>query len=741
MLLCSPTTETFHHNPAPWCRGQAEHAQMHGLQELQELQAHHHQSAMVDGPGEGEQQKKVLLGTRLRSRFPFAQKLLIKPENAQPSLLLTQPQSQKLQQQQHAAHTQTPNQPPQSTQCTTTLRAPWMTSRRRYNPDKKTPLSPLLSQLIQRLYYLNSHFHCFCEHNGRATEPGQGKAKVRVKDKGGGGALEVYGLSKSLLFSDRIENGSDLNLADDGWVDASGTNGDGVGSGTIFNDDEGAFGDHDDEVDEDDGAHTDETLLDWDPKSYSTASDREDTDHTMYPLHLERPYAWNLNTNAMNIGDDFAHTTLTQGSMSFNDNLITTAPITTWPLSDPDDLNPNHATSHPPSVEQAFADMTTIPSSSSQLPTSDTSNEDELLFLPPPTPRPRLIELLDTDIGIGTDSMNTDTGLKLLAETEVDHDAFDSNADGSDPTPSIRAPVSASVSPSASSSDSFLTPSEPFSHHTILPASLDYNSTPAWVMDQDIQQHNDSSHDRPESYKHQPPNDEVSSYTLGSDAQDKDDDDLTSRPRTAHGLSHVLSFSLVTPKHVKDGEDDVTNGRGHASANKEEPLEAPREVVEEDLNSGKGNEHDTDAIYLYDPFDLVSDPRTNSRGGSRDDMESLPPKQSLSSSTLASPSTSPSISTSLSLSTSSFTSLSSPTNSPLFPPGLPRPPPRDRSPSSSSKRQKLKPTSSSYALSEKSQWKLAVAQYHHALSTRGMRHPGFPPSPLGPNWERYYGRV
>lgn len=751
---------------------------MHGLQELQE-----HHSA-TDEPGE---QKKVLLGTGLRSRFPFAQKLLIKPENAQ--LLLPTQQHTHTHPNQHTPQNLTHSQ----YTTTTTLRAPWMTSRRRYNPDKKTPLSPLLSQLIQRLYSLNSHFHCLCEHSGRdlpclpTTESGQGNAKARIKD-GGGGALEVYNLSKSLLFSDHIENRSDLNLDDDGWVDASGSNGkqggDGVGPGGIGMsafDDDGAFELHDDGVDEDDSADADEALVDWDSEAYSTISDREDADHTMDSLQLERPYALDLNTNAANavdVGDDFTHTSLTQGAMCFNDALTTarTTSITMWPRPDPNDPNPtatqNHAIPHSPSVEQAFTDM--IIPSSPQPSTSASDSEDELLFLPPPTPRPRFIELLDTDMSTGTGSTDGDTGMEVVTEAEVDNDAdvdFDTNADCSDPTPSIRVPVQASASVSASSSDSFPSSSEASSHHTIPLPLLGYGSAPVcsnWGMNQYVQQQQQQSHQIPHiqydnsstgSYKHStstPPDDEALPCALGSDSQDNNGVDFTSRPRTAHGLRpYETSFPLLSPPQ-DDGGSDNTNGICHVSANEDELSEAPRleilsgnvddgEEVEEaeDLNSGKEYEYDPDVIYLYDPFDLHSDSRRNGRG--RNNMIPLQPEPSLSSSTSGgtstsrSPSTSPSTLTSLSLSTPPFTSLSSPTNSVLFPPGLSRPPLRSSSPMF--KKHKHKPIYSSYALSEKSQWKLAVAQYHRALSTRGMRHPGFPPSPLGPNWEKYYGCV
>lgn len=35
-------------------------------------------------------------------------------------------------------------------------------------------------------------------------------------------------------------------------------------------------------------------------------------------------------------------------------------------------------------------------------------------------------------------------------------------------------------------------------------------------------------------------------------------------------------------------------------------------------------------------------------------------------------------------------------------------------------------------------WKLKVAQHERALSTRGLRFPGYPPSKLNPEWEKYY---
>ncbi|KAF8588994.1 hypothetical protein K439DRAFT_1658151 [Ramaria rubella] len=36
--------------------------------------------------------------------------------------------------------------------------------------------------------------------------------------------------------------------------------------------------------------------------------------------------------------------------------------------------------------------------------------------------------------------------------------------------------------------------------------------------------------------------------------------------------------------------------------------------------------------------------------------------------------------------------------------------------------------------------KLEASRYRHSLTLRGVRYPGHPPSPLGPNWERYHGK-
>ncbi|KAF8524923.1 hypothetical protein BU17DRAFT_63091 [Hysterangium stoloniferum] len=53
------------------------------------------------------------------------------------------------------------------------------------------------------------------------------------------------------------------------------------------------------------------------------------------------------------------------------------------------------------------------------------------------------------------------------------------------------------------------------------------------------------------------------------------------------------------------------------------------------------------------------------------------------------------------------------------------------------KKQPLTPSPSD-ELTDKSRWKLELLQHRRALTTRGVRYPGFPPSPLGPNWEKYH---
>lgn len=163
-----------------------------------------------------------------------------------------------------------------------------------------------------------------------------------------------------------------------------------------------------------------------------------------------------------------------------------------------------------------------------------------------------------------------------------------------------------------------------------------------------------------------------------------------------------------------------------------EPPQAPRLDAFSDDFDKEGEEdglnihrtYDPDAIYLYDPFDLQlssSDFRRNSA-----DSEEEEDHHHTQSNGLINPYSSQPHSTSY---ISSYTNSSSSPANPPFPPGLNKPPKKSR------------PLPSSYALTEKSQWKLAVTQHQRSLSTRGVRHPGFPPSPLGPNWEKYYGRV
>jgi len=42
----------------------------------------------------------------------------------------------------------------------------------------------------------------------------------------------------------------------------------------------------------------------------------------------------------------------------------------------------------------------------------------------------------------------------------------------------------------------------------------------------------------------------------------------------------------------------------------------------------------------------------------------------------------------------------------------------------------------SQSLTRESKWKMQIVRHQRSLVTRGIRHPGFPPSPLNPNWKR-----